>query len=167
MVQKFIPVTRNLRLAVARPGKNNDAAELLALLPPVQRQASKTFPHAEAAVAAFQPNLNFVRSYTPDLFNAIGGLGAAGGYYDGNGHYVRASPSALNLFKDEAGTLEPIHPQRTAGAVRLRSRRHPPLPGRRDAEGGRRLQPVHQPALRGSSVSTSECNPEDEPPGGP
>ncbi len=167
VVQKFVPVTRNLRLAVARPGKNNDAAELLALLPPVQRQISKAFPHAEAAVAAFQPNLNFARSYTPDLFNAIGGLGAASGYYDGNGHYVRASPSALNLFKDEAGTLEPIHPSEALapfGSEAGVTRRCPGGATQKATDGS---NPFTNPPFSGSSVGTSECNPEDEPPGGP
>ncbi|HWC08309.1 MAG TPA: MlaD family protein, partial [Solirubrobacterales bacterium] len=93
VLSKFRPVLRNLRLTVDRPGFANDAAELLATMPTVESRASATFPHAEDAIAGFQPNLNFARSYTTDLFNALGKLGAAAGYYDGNGNYVRASPS--------------------------------------------------------------------------
>ncbi|HEX5984657.1 MAG TPA: MlaD family protein, partial [Solirubrobacterales bacterium] len=89
--QKLVPFTRNLRLVVDRPGKGaNDAAELLRILPSVEQRVSKTFPHSEAAIRAFQPNLNFIRAYTPDLFNALGKFGQVAGYYDGNGHYVRA-----------------------------------------------------------------------------
>ncbi len=165
VVQKFIPVTRDLRLAVARPGPNNDAAELLALLPPTQEQTSKTFPHAEAAVAAFLPNLKFARSYTPDLFNAIGGLGAAAGYYDGNGHYVRASPSALNLFRNESGTLEPIKKSEVLTPFGSEAHVRRPCPGGATQKATDGSNPFTNPPHAGSSVSTSECNPSDEPPG--
>ena len=58
-----------------RPGLANDPAELLASLPAVQQRASTAFPHAEDAIDAFQPNLNFIRAYTPDIFNGLGKLG--------------------------------------------------------------------------------------------
>ncbi len=61
VLSKFVPFIRNLRLTVARPGKANDASELLAVLPTVQERAAKAFPHSEEAIAAFQPNLNFAR----------------------------------------------------------------------------------------------------------
>ena len=149
VIAKFIPVTRNLRLTVARPGKANDAGELLAVLPAVQSQAAKTFPHAEDAIVAFQPDLNDFRAYTPDFFNAIGKLGAAAGYYDGNGHYVRASASAQNLFADEGGTLEPIT---QVGTVRLLSARQPlpgaPVPGGRRRPAADGSNPFIEPAVR-------------------
>ena len=165
VVQKFIPVTRNLRLTVARPGKNNDAAELLGFLPPVQRLAAKTFPHAEAAVAAFQPNLEFARSYTPDLFNAIGGLGTATGYYDGNGNYVRASASALNLFKDEGGTLTPLNRSEALSPFGSEAGVREPCPGGGTQKAPDASNPFTDPPFSGSSVSSSECNPADLPPG--
>ena len=147
VLSKFVPFVRNLRLTVARPGKANDAAELLAVLPTVQERASKAFPHSEDAIAAFQPNLNFARAYVPDIFNALGKLGTAAGYYDGNGHYLRAATSAQNLFKYNAGTLEPI----TKGAAVRRlwrlGRSPSPLPRRRHAESRRRLQSLRRPAL--------------------
>ena len=40
------------------------------------QRSSRAFPHAEQAIADFQPNLNFARAYTPDLFNGLGKLGA-------------------------------------------------------------------------------------------
>jgi phospholipid/cholesterol/gamma-HCH transport system substrate-binding protein len=165
VVQKFIPVTRNLRLTVARPGKANDLGELLAVLPTVQGQASRAFPHAEDAVVAFQPNLNFIRSYTPDLFNAIGKLGAAAGYYDGNGHYVRASISAQNIFKSEGATLTPITKGEqfnffgSSASVRRR------CPGGATQSAADGSNPYTNPPFAGSSVSSAECNPADAPPG--
>ncbi len=94
-----MPFTRNLRLTVDRPGKANDAGELLATLPTVQQRASNAFPHAEEAIAAFQPNLNFIRAYTPGPLQRLGKLGQVAGYYDGNGHYVRAATVAAEPLR--------------------------------------------------------------------
>ena len=52
--QKLVPFTRNLRLVVSRPGKGNDARDLLAVMPRVQDLTSRTFPHSEQAVEDFQ-----------------------------------------------------------------------------------------------------------------
>ncbi len=165
VVQKFIPVMHNLRLTVARPGNGNDLGELLAVMPSVQEQASRAFPNTEDAITAFQPNLNFIRSYTPDLFNAIGKIGTAAGYYDGNGHYVRASVGAQNLFKDEGGTLKPITKSEQFdffGSSASAKRRCPGGATQSAADGS---NPYTDPPFAGSSVKTSECNPADAPPG--
>ncbi len=165
VLSKFIPFTRNLRLTVARPGPNNDTAELLAMLPTVEQRASRTFPHSEEAIAAFQPNLNFIRAYTPDLFNGFGKLGLAAGYYDGNGHYLRAATSMQNLFSYEGGELKPIAKgeQFDDIAPLAGTRRRCPGGGTQSAPDG--SNPFVNPPHAGSSVSSSECNPADAPPG--
>ncbi|MEZ5076556.1 MAG: MlaD family protein [Solirubrobacterales bacterium] len=162
--QRLVPFTRDLRLVVDRPGSGNDAAELLADLPVVQERASRTFPHAERAIADFQPNLDFIRGYTPDLFNAAGKIGTAAGYYDGNGHYVRVSPSGLNLFELEGETLDPIEPSEQFGPFgeATTRRRCPGGASQPTADGS---APFVDPPRSGSSVSSSECNPSDAPPG--
>jgi phospholipid/cholesterol/gamma-HCH transport system substrate-binding protein len=165
VLSKFIPFTRNLKLAVDRPGKANDTAELLATLPQVERQASKAFPHSEAAIATFQPNLNFIRSYTPDIFNAIGKLGAATGFYDGNGHYVRASPSMQNLFANSGGTLKPITRGEQSNAFGTEAPVRKPCPGGATQTAPDGSNPYVNPPFTGSSVTPSECNPADAPPG--
>jgi phospholipid/cholesterol/gamma-HCH transport system substrate-binding protein len=165
VAEKLVPFTRNLRLAVARPGKANDAAELFAALPAVQRLASNAFPNAEDATAAFQPNLNFIRAYTPDLFNAIGKLGQLAGYYDGNGNYVRASPTAANLFSFTAGTLEPITESQQFEAFGSSAPVHRRCPGGATQNAPDGSNPFVNPPFGGSSVSSSECNPADAPPG--
>ncbi len=165
VLSKFVPFIRNLRLTVARPGKANDAAELLTVLPAVQEQASKAFPHSEAAIAAFQPNLNFIRAYTPDLFNGLGKLGAAAGYYDGNGHYLRVATSAQNLFKYNAGTLEPITKAHQYEVFGDSASVHRRCPGGATQKAGDGSNPFVDPPWSGSSVDTSECDPADLPPG--
>jgi phospholipid/cholesterol/gamma-HCH transport system substrate-binding protein len=165
VLYKFIPFIHNLRLTVDKPGKGNDTRELLAILPNVQEQASKAFPHSEDAIAGFQPNLNFARAYTPDLFSGLGKIGAAAGYYDGNGHYLRASTAAQNLFKYNSGTLEAINKSEQFGAFGSEAGVHRRCPGGATQAAGDNSNPYVIPPWNGSSVNHSECNPADAPPG--
>ncbi len=165
VLSKFIPFIHNLRLTVSRPGKGNDTGELLATLPDVEQLAANSFPHAEEAIAAFQPNLNFARAYTPDLFNGLGKVGQVAGYYDGNGHYVRASTSTQNLFKYNSGTLEPIAKSQQFEAFGSSAGSHRRCPGGAAQRASDGSNPYVNPPWNGSSVSSSECNPGDAPPG--
>ncbi|HXQ88409.1 MAG TPA: MCE family protein, partial [Solirubrobacterales bacterium] len=161
--QKLLPFTRNLKLVVHRPGKGNDAADLLATMPKVEDLASNAFPHSEQAISDFQPNLSFIRAYTPDLFNGFAKLGQVAGYYDGNGHYVRAATTAQNLFSYNAGTseLEPISKAQQYdqfGTTEVHTRcpggaTQPAADGSNPWVGG------------GSGVDSSQCDPSDVPPG--
>jgi phospholipid/cholesterol/gamma-HCH transport system substrate-binding protein len=164
VLQKFIPFTRNLRLTVARPGNANDTNELLSYLPANARQASTAFPHAEQAIADFQPNLNFIRAYTPDLFNGFGKLGQATGAYDGNGHYVRASPALQNILTYSGGTLEATSRANQFGAFGSEATTKRRCPGGATQPASDGSSPFVDPPF-GGSVSSSECNPADVPPG--
>jgi len=167
VLSKAVPVFKDLRLTAARKGFANDSAELLAALPAVQQRASKAFPHSEGAITAFQPNLNFIRAYTPDLFNGFARLGQVSAPYDGNGHYVRSSFSDLNLFEynKESRQLEPIAPADqykvfgdSAPVKRL-------CPGGASQPAADGSSPFVEPPHSGSGVTTSDCNPADAPPG--
>ncbi len=162
---KLVPFTHNLRLTVSRPGKGNDAGELLAVLPRVQQLVSRTFPHAEASIAAFQPNLNFFRAYTPDLFNGIGKLGQITGYYDGNGHYARVATADQNLFTYDEGTLKPITKSQQFDVFGGSAGSHRRCPGGATQSAPDGSNPFVNPPFTGSSVSSSECNTGDAPPG--
>jgi phospholipid/cholesterol/gamma-HCH transport system substrate-binding protein len=167
VLSKAVPVFKNLRLTVARPGKANDTAELLAVLPRVQQLASKTFPHAEESIEAFQPNLNFIRAYTPDLFNGFAKVGQITGYYDGNGHYARVSLGDLNLFNYNSGNnqLDAIPPSQqyeVFGSSAPVTRRCPGGATQSAADGS---NPFTEPPFNGSGVTPSQCNPADAPPG--
>ena len=167
VVSKAVPVFKNLRLTVARNGFANDSAELLADLPVVEQRASRAFPHAEGAISAFQPNLNFIRAYTPDLFNGFAKLGQVTAPYDGNGHYARASLSGLNLFKYNGETrgLEPIAPSEQYGAFGSEAGVKRRCPGGASQPAADGSSPFVEPPFSGSGVTTSECNPADAPPG--
>jgi phospholipid/cholesterol/gamma-HCH transport system substrate-binding protein len=166
VLSKAVPVFKNLRLAARRPGFANDTAELLGTLPAVQQRASRAFPHAEEGIAGFQPNLNFIRAYSPDLFNGFAKLGQASAPYDGNGHYVRASFANLNLFKfnGEKRSLEPIAPSEQydafGGSAGVKRR----CPGGAAPNAADGSNPFVEPPHSGSGVTTSDCNPADSPP---
>jgi phospholipid/cholesterol/gamma-HCH transport system substrate-binding protein len=159
--QKLIPFTHYLREATSKPGPGNDTADLLRTLPAVERQISRAFPHAETSVKDFQPNLNFIRAYTPDLFNALGKIGQVTGFYDGSGHYARAGIAMANLFANEGGTLKPITKGEQMNAFGGSA------PVRRRCPGGatQSAPDASNPFVGSGSVSSSECNPNDAPPG--
>jgi phospholipid/cholesterol/gamma-HCH transport system substrate-binding protein len=158
VLSKFIPFTQNLSLALSRPGSHNDTAELLATIPAVQTQASSAFPHAETAIAAFQPQLSFLRSYTPDIFNGISKLGQVSGFYDGSGHYIRGATSLQNLFKDEGGDLVPLKKseqfQPFGNGATIPKR----CPGGAAPPPADNSAPYVNPPHTGSSVDPSECD---------
>ncbi|HSS32272.1 MAG TPA: MlaD family protein [Solirubrobacterales bacterium] len=163
VLSKFIPFTRNLRLTVDRPGKGNDLADLLQTVPKVQSLASKAFPHAEEAITAFLPDLTTWRSYGTDFYSAIGKLGAVAGFYDGNGHYIRASPSAQNLFADNSGTLKAIKRSEQFNAFGSEAPVRKPCPGGATQAATDGSSPFIKPPFDGSSVTPSDCNPADAP----
>ncbi|HET8956469.1 MAG TPA: MCE family protein [Solirubrobacterales bacterium] len=160
--QKLVPFTRNLRLTVNKPGPANDTADLLAVLPKVQDLTSSAFPHSEQAISDFQPNLNFIRAYTPDLFNGFSKLGQVAGYYDGNGHYVRAVTSVQNLFQYNSGSseLEPI-----SKAQQYEPFESPEVHTRCPGGATQPAADGSNPFVGGGSVDPSECDPSDVPPG--
>ncbi|HEX3323714.1 MAG TPA: MlaD family protein [Solirubrobacterales bacterium] len=167
VLSKAVPVFKNLRLTVRRKGFANDSAELLAALPAVEQRAGKAFPHSEAAISGFQPNLNFIRAYTPDLFNGFAKLGQASAPYDGNGHYVRGSLTDLNLFNYNGGShgLEPIAPSEQYDAFGSSATVKRRCPGSGAPSAGDGSNPFVEPPFTGSGVTTSDCNPADAPPG--
>jgi phospholipid/cholesterol/gamma-HCH transport system substrate-binding protein len=167
VLSRAVPVFKNLRLVVRRKGFANDTGELLATLPAVQQRAEKAFPRAEAATVAFQPNLNFARAYTPDIFNGFGKLGQATAYYDGNGHYARAQ-LILNLFERDSGSgeLKPIPPSKQYEAFGESAAVRRPCPGGATQSAPDGSNPFTEPPFAGSGVSpSSQCNPADAPPG--
>jgi phospholipid/cholesterol/gamma-HCH transport system substrate-binding protein len=168
VLSKAVPVFKNLRLANSRQGFANDSAELLGFLPVVQERSATGFPHAEQGIEAFQPTLDFARSYAPDIFNGFGKLGEITGYYDGNGHYARAQ-LAFNIFKRNGGSgkLEPITPSEQYDAFGSSAGVRKPCPGGGTQSASDHSNPFVNPPFAGSGVSSSECNPADAPPGGP
>jgi phospholipid/cholesterol/gamma-HCH transport system substrate-binding protein len=165
-LSRAVPVFRDLRLSVRRPGFANDTNELFESLPVVQRRASRAFPNAKRGIDAFQPNLEFIRAYTPDIFNGFGKLGQITATYDGNGHYARAALTT-NLFEFDSagGELEPIPPGRQYDAFGSSAGVRRPCPGGGTQSAPDGSNPFTNPPYSGSPVTPSECDPADAPAG--
>ncbi len=166
VLSRAVPTFRDLRLSVAKPGFANDQAELLGFLPAVNQRASKAFPRSQEAIDAFQPNLNFARAYTPDIFNGFGKLGQITGYYDGNGHYARVQ-FALSLFeRDGGGVLQPLAPSEQYKPFGESAGVRKPCPGGATQPAADGSSPFTEPPVSGSGVNpSSECDPASAPPG--
>jgi len=164
-LSRAVPVFRNLRLTVRRPGPHNDAGETFAILPTVQQRTSTAFPNSERAIADFQPTLDLFRAYTPDIFNGFAKLGQVTGYYDANGHYARVQPTDMNLFSFNSGTgvLDPISTSEQYDAFSPpRTFRRCPGSATQPAPDG--SNPFVDPPVSGGA-SSSTCDPADVPPG--
>lgn len=167
VLSRAVPVFKNLRLTVSRPGPENDTAELLADLPTVQQRAAKAFPHAEGSITAFLPNLEFFRAYAPDLLNGFAKLGQVTAPYDATGHYTRVSFQGLNLFKYNEVTreLEPIAPSEQYGAFGSSASPKLRCPGGGSQPAADGSSPFIEPPWTGAKVTAADCNPSDAPPG--
>ncbi len=98
VAQGSVPVVRNLRLAVNRPGQHNDVTDSLRELPRAESKASKAVPQAIGGLDASQPVIEFTRPYAPDLMGFLSKFGEVTSYYDAMGHYARVSTAQANLF---------------------------------------------------------------------
>ena len=128
--------------------------------PSVQQLASSTFPHAEDAIAAFQPQLNFARSYTPDLFNALGQPRRGGGRLRRQ-RQLRArprSPPPEPLQVRSAASSKPItRAEQFNGFTSTSTPRR--CPGGATQPAADNSNPYVNPPHGGSSVNPSECDP--------
>jgi phospholipid/cholesterol/gamma-HCH transport system substrate-binding protein len=154
--------------------KPNGLQQILSDLPDVNKRAKKTVPNAIEALDAYQPVLEFTRPFTPDLMGFITKFGQVTAYYDGNGHYARATPAGANVFNYNAGTerLEPTYFQpelqydfykNTPGALGTFLR----CPGAATQQNAGWPAPEDHPFLDDGNLGAGDCDPSDVPPGAP
>ena len=126
----------DLRTAISKSGDANDLTDSLKDLPAVERAARTAVPATVDALADSQHIFEFARPYMPDLVALITKLGSGAGFYDFNGHYLRASGAGSNLFDYDAATedLNPIPRSQIFDAyAAFGDRAEEALPGRSDA----------------------------------
>jgi phospholipid/cholesterol/gamma-HCH transport system substrate-binding protein len=164
VARKGVPVVRDLKLAIDREGKANDITDALRDLPDANRSARNAVPNTIAGLDASQHLIEFMRPYSPDLLALVGKIGTAAGYYDVNGHYLRAQPAGANLFDYNEATeeLEPISTAQQFDA-------YPAFglgPFTRCPGGSTQASvvPTDHPFLDDGAL-TGDCNPADVPPG--
>jgi phospholipid/cholesterol/gamma-HCH transport system substrate-binding protein len=104
-----IPTVGALSDLIHNPNGTSDLTTLLRQTPGLARAAATGFPELIAAMNDSQPQLDYLREYTPDVVAALSDIGQASGYYDANGHYVRVQPTffAFGLNGSNQLTAQP------------------------------------------------------------
>jgi phospholipid/cholesterol/gamma-HCH transport system substrate-binding protein len=98
VLTRSVPVFSDLNRAVNLKGKSNDLADSTGDLPALENRAAEAIPITVQSMQDSQPNLQFLRPYTPELMSAISHLNQISGYYDADGHYARVQPAGLGTF---------------------------------------------------------------------
>ena len=98
VVTRSVPVFRDLNRAVNLKGKSNDLADATGDLTALEKRAADAIPITVKSMQDAQPNLQFLRPYTPDLAAGIAHLNQVAGYYDADAHYLRVAPVGLGVF---------------------------------------------------------------------
>jgi len=107
------PTIRDLRLAIRRPGDDNDLVELTRKTPRLQRVASPSLRNTTTTLRKSLPVLDFARPYMPELTGYLRDFGNSSANYDANGHFARIQPLYNTFsFTDNAagGLLVPQDP---------------------------------------------------------
>lgn len=87
-----LPALTELAGLIHNPSGGGDLTKLLQGTPALARIASVTFPQIIRELDQSQPQLDYLREYTPDVIAALTNLAQASATYDANGHYTRTQP---------------------------------------------------------------------------
>ena len=115
LVRDARPTIHDLRLAITRPGPDNDLLELTKKAPELARVAEPALTNTTAALRQSTPVFDFIRPYVPDFAGWFRDFGQASGNYDANGHFARIQP-VFNSFQfdgnpaGDGGLLTPQDP---------------------------------------------------------
>jgi phospholipid/cholesterol/gamma-HCH transport system substrate-binding protein len=150
-----VPVVQNLSQAVSKPGPNNDLTDAFQAVPAIAHTLetgnASSIKGLEESTAFFAK----WRAYAPELVGFARTLGQSTGYYDANGHYVRAAPTVASFTLGPEGSLVPAENIKQ-GLQNLKTGQLQRCPGT-----------ATQPAPDGSSPFTDggqlECNPAEVP----
>jgi phospholipid/cholesterol/gamma-HCH transport system substrate-binding protein len=107
LVTTATPALHNFNLTFNRPGPNNDLTELVKALPTLATVLTSSSPASVTALKESVPITAFFGPFSPDLSGLFRTFGAAGAYYDANGHYARVLPVFPDFVLGENNTLVP------------------------------------------------------------
>lgn len=114
LVDEAVPTFTDLSAFVSTPGPDNDATDLVRMLPELQRVGSPAFANSVKAMRQGQPVVDFFRPYTPELVGWLRSFGQSTANYDANGHYARALANfgafTYSQGADGAEVLNPVSP---------------------------------------------------------
>jgi phospholipid/cholesterol/gamma-HCH transport system substrate-binding protein len=162
VVDDAVPVFRDLRQVVDRPGTGNDLLDGLRDVPAVAKASKTAFAAGRRALKTSTPMLSFIRPYGPDLMSWFGSFGQAGATYDANGHYISAMPMFdAYRFNDDAegGTLTPKDPADRGKGAPLSTGNTKRCPG--SAQG--LLSDGSGPFVDAGDLANADCDPSETP----
>ena len=170
VVKRSVPVFHDLSKAVNRKKKNNDLADAAGKLPAVEAAAARASGPSVAALTESEPTVANLRPYAPELVAGVGKLGQIAGYYDADGHYLRAEPAGLNVFNFNPATevLDPIAESQifdgygAFGGPNFDAFRRCPGGATQAIAGS---NPFSDPPLSGGAPAPADCDPADVLPG--
>ena len=117
------PTVTQLNDLISNPGSGGDLISLLQASPSLASTSAKAYPEMIEQFEQSQPQLNYLRYYTPDVIGALSNVGQASSYYDANGHYVRTQPDSFAFQINGANELVAQPPsQRYAGLTHVSQR---------------------------------------------
>lgn len=154
LVESATPVAGDLSEAISKPGPNNDLTEVALALPKLAQTLTTASPDGVRAAEESLPVTALFGPYSPDLVGLVRDFGQAAGYYDANGHYVRASGIFPDFELGANNTLKPANPAQVMQGLKTGQLRRCPGSGT-------------QPAADGSSPFTDNgalgCDPTETP----
>ena len=146
LIGKSVPVFSDLRIAVNKPGKDNDLADAMARLGPLRKAADSASEPTVQAMVDSEPTFTFLRPYAPDLLNTIGKLGADHGELRRQRPHRQGAARRDERVREQRRLARPdlhLRPVRRLRALRRRQLQGlPPLPRRPDPARRRRVEPV-------------------------
>ncbi len=81
-MNEAVPTFEDLSTFVNTPGPDNDATDLVKMLPRLQQVGSPAFKNSVSAMRAGQPVVDFFRPYSPELVGWLNTFGQASANYD-------------------------------------------------------------------------------------
>jgi phospholipid/cholesterol/gamma-HCH transport system substrate-binding protein len=121
--KQALPTVKQLNDLISNPTGGGDLISLLQASPSLASVAAKAYPEMIKQFEQSQPQLNYLRYYTPDVVAALSNIGQASSYYDANGHYVRTQPDSFAFQINGANELVAQPPsQRYAGLTHAAQR---------------------------------------------
>jgi len=101
------PVVGNLSVAFSQPGPNNDLTDVFRGYPALLSAVEAATPSAIRQLRESSVFFSKWRAYSPELVGLARSLGQTTGYYDANGHYLRAAPVVPTFTLGPEGSLVP------------------------------------------------------------
>ena len=157
----------DLTTAIARPGNANDLTDALRIFPRSSAPPAPPCPRPSTPSPTPSTSSSSPGPTCPTSSRSFSKLGSGAGFYDFNGHYIRAQVAGSNLFDYNAGTeeLDPIAHQPDARCLPgVRNRPYTRCPGGATQPNLGWPAPEDHPFLADGELA-GDCDPTDVPPG--